>query len=110
MCACTTVGAHAYVCIHTVTKLFVYTCSCGMVAIATNQVVSACLINASSVNMFLLINKCLVKTDYTLVNNLWTLDKPMASLSTWHLGFLFWMAVLLIYNRTMSPLPVSIQL
>ena len=43
-------------------------------------------VNASSVNMFKnRINRYLIRAGYTYMRNCWTLDKPMASLSTCHL-------------------------
>ena len=41
------------------------------------------------------INKYIKKPGYTHMINCWTLDKPMASLLTCHLGVLTWMAILL---------------
>ena len=37
----------------------------------------------------------LKRVGYKYMDNCWTLDKPMASLSTCHLGVLPWMAILL---------------
>ena len=53
-------------------------------------------VNATSVNMLKnKIEKYLRRVGYKYMNNYQILNKPMTSLSSCHLGFLLWMAILL---------------